>query len=252
MTRAIAPVAAEIIAGRPPTIGDRDRHRERGEQPDARVDPGDDRERDRLGDQRQRDDEAGQHLGAQACRMVQRVADGRQCVRVDRTRHRAGHDHLDPRVSLEGVGRAADPGNGSEQRGQGRRRCRRRTCGLDPAGSRWIHFTAWPVRPGPDSSAARCSVGHTGAVTASPALEPASLGRPWLGLEVLIVLAISRPVRRLLGAADHRTADPWGGAQSQTSTLNASVIPDRPWLDLAYQLVGIAFAVVPPCWSSTC
>jgi membrane protease YdiL (CAAX protease family) len=31
----------------------------------------------------------------------------------------------------------------------------------------------------------------------------------------------------------------------QTSTLNPSATPDRPWLDLAYQLVGIAFALVP-------
>jgi membrane protease YdiL (CAAX protease family) len=31
----------------------------------------------------------------------------------------------------------------------------------------------------------------------------------------------------------------------QTSTLNSSVTPDRPWLDLAYQLAGIGFAVVP-------
>ena len=31
----------------------------------------------------------------------------------------------------------------------------------------------------------------------------------------------------------------------QTSTLNPSVTPDRPWLDLTYQLVNIAFALVP-------
>ena len=31
----------------------------------------------------------------------------------------------------------------------------------------------------------------------------------------------------------------------QTSTLNASATPDRPWLDLAYQLIGIGFALVP-------
>ena len=31
----------------------------------------------------------------------------------------------------------------------------------------------------------------------------------------------------------------------QTSTLNASATPDRPWLDLTYQLAGIAFALVP-------
>ena len=31
----------------------------------------------------------------------------------------------------------------------------------------------------------------------------------------------------------------------QTSTLNASVTPDRPWLDLTYQLVSIGFNLVP-------
>jgi uncharacterized protein len=31
----------------------------------------------------------------------------------------------------------------------------------------------------------------------------------------------------------------------QTTALNVSVTPDRPWLDLSYQLVGILFAVVP-------
>ena len=32
---------------------------------------------------------------------------------------------------------------------------------------------------------------------------------------------------------------------AQTSTLNNSVTPDRPWLDLAYQLVGVGLGVVP-------
>lgn len=32
---------------------------------------------------------------------------------------------------------------------------------------------------------------------------------------------------------------------SQTSAMNSSVTPDRPWLDLAYQLVGIGVALVP-------
>ena len=31
----------------------------------------------------------------------------------------------------------------------------------------------------------------------------------------------------------------------QTSAMNSSVTPDRPWLDLAYQLVGIGLAVIP-------
>lgn len=32
---------------------------------------------------------------------------------------------------------------------------------------------------------------------------------------------------------------------AQTTTMNSSVTPDRPWLDLAYQLVGIGLALVP-------
>jgi len=32
---------------------------------------------------------------------------------------------------------------------------------------------------------------------------------------------------------------------SQTTAMNSSVTPDRPWLDLAYQLTGIVIAVVP-------
>ena len=31
----------------------------------------------------------------------------------------------------------------------------------------------------------------------------------------------------------------------QTTAMNSSVTPDRPWLDLAYQLVGIVLALVP-------
>src|SRR3712207_495269 len=31
----------------------------------------------------------------------------------------------------------------------------------------------------------------------------------------------------------------------QTSTLNPSVTPDRPWLDLTYQLIGIGFGLMP-------
>ena len=31
----------------------------------------------------------------------------------------------------------------------------------------------------------------------------------------------------------------------QTSALNQAVTPDRPWLDLAYQLAGIGLGVVP-------
>lgn len=42
--------------------GDRDRHGERGVQADLGIDPGDNRERDRLGDQRERDNQPGKQL----------------------------------------------------------------------------------------------------------------------------------------------------------------------------------------------
>ena len=75
---------------------------------------------------------------------------------------------------------------------------------------------------------------------------PGRINNPRLGIEVLIVLAISlgqSGVYSVLRIVERMTR----GVQlnQQTSTLNASVTPDRPWLDLTYQLVGIAFAVVP-------
>lgn len=36
-----------------------------------------------------------------------------------------------------------------------------------------------------------------------------------------------------------------GGLSSQTAILNPSQAPGRPWLDLTYQLLGIAFGLVP-------
>jgi membrane protease YdiL (CAAX protease family) len=91
-------------------------------------------------------------------------------------------------------------------------------------------------------------VGQTGRVTALPSLDHGSTlsDRPRIGLEVMIVLAISlgqSGVYSVLRIIERMTR----GVQldQQTSTLNASVTPDRPWLDLAYQVVGIAFALVP-------
>ena len=57
--------------------GDDDGDRERGVEPDLGVDTGDDRERDRLGDERERDDEPAEHLGAQAGGGGEGVAEGR-------------------------------------------------------------------------------------------------------------------------------------------------------------------------------
>ena len=51
---------------RPPAgEGDHDRDRDRGVKPDARIDAGDDREADRFGDQRERDDDAGEDVGTE-------------------------------------------------------------------------------------------------------------------------------------------------------------------------------------------
>ena len=64
--------------------------------------------------------------------------------------------------------------------------------------------------------------------------------------EVLIVLGLSlgaSAIWSVLRIVERLTRPvPLG---QQTSSLNTSVTPDRPWLDLAYQLVGIGLALVP-------
>jgi membrane protease YdiL (CAAX protease family) len=70
--------------------------------------------------------------------------------------------------------------------------------------------------------------------------------RSLLGIEVVLVLAVSlgqSAVYSILRIIERMTRQV--ALNQQTSTLNPSVVPDRPWLDLSYQLVQIAFAVVP-------
>ncbi|HEY5455980.1 MAG TPA: CPBP family intramembrane glutamic endopeptidase [Acidothermaceae bacterium] len=65
--------------------------------------------------------------------------------------------------------------------------------------------------------------------------------------EVWIVLAISlgaSGVGALLALIDDLTKK-HVALSSQSTTLNGSVTPDRPWLDLAFQLFGIATGLVP-------
>ncbi|MCW2809931.1 MAG: hypothetical protein JWP61_389 [Friedmanniella sp.] len=70
--------------------------------------------------------------------------------------------------------------------------------------------------------------------------------RTRLGVEVVVVLALSlgqSGVYSVLRIVERLTRGvPLG---QQTSTLNASATPDRPWLDLTYQLVGIGFNLAP-------
>jgi membrane protease YdiL (CAAX protease family) len=77
-------------------------------------------------------------------------------------------------------------------------------------------------------------------------LRPAARPAPRLGWEIIIVLALSlgqSAVYSILRIIERLTRPV--PLSQQTSTLNQSVTPDRPWLDLTYQLAGIAFAVVP-------
>jgi membrane protease YdiL (CAAX protease family) len=83
-----------------------------------------------------------------------------------------------------------------------------------------------------------------GSVTAPPLAPSATRSR--LGYEVWIVLAISlgqSAVYSVLRIIERLTRGV--ALNQQSSTLNPSVTPDRPWLDLTYQLVAIAFALVP-------
>ncbi|NEB90733.1 CPBP family intramembrane glutamic endopeptidase [Streptomyces bauhiniae] len=64
--------------------------------------------------------------------------------------------------------------------------------------------------------------------------------------ETLIVLALSlgaSGVSALISFIGSVTKP--GGLKDQAATLNASAAPGRPWLDLAWQLFGIASALVP-------
>lgn len=79
-----------------------------------------------------------------------------------------------------------------------------------------------------------------------PATPHTSLSRRTLVTETLLVLGVSlgaSVIWSVLSILRKLTApEPLA---SQTTSMNTSVTPDRPWLDLAYQLAGIALALVP-------
>ncbi|MFG3498916.1 CPBP family intramembrane glutamic endopeptidase [Streptomyces sp. NPDC047928] len=75
---------------------------------------------------------------------------------------------------------------------------------------------------------------------------PEGLGGRGLRSETLIVLALSlgaSAVSSLISFVGSLTKP--GGLKDQAATLNGSYAPGRPWLDLAWQLFGIATALVP-------
>jgi membrane protease YdiL (CAAX protease family) len=70
--------------------------------------------------------------------------------------------------------------------------------------------------------------------------------RRTLFTETVLVLGVSlgaSGIWSLLSLVDKLTRQV--ALNKQTTAMNSSVTPDRPWLDLAYQLVGIALALVP-------
>src|SRR5580765_6543648 len=77
------------------------------------------------------------------------------------------------------------------------------------------------------------------------AVVPAPTRRT-LVIETALVLGVSlgmNGVYALLSLVNKLTRNV--PLNQQTTAMNSSVTPDRPWLDLAYQLAGIGFALVP-------
>lgn len=78
----------------------------------------------------------------------------------------------------------------------------------------------------------------TGTVVPAPDRRP--------GLEVLLILGVSlgqSAAYSILSLAEKLTREV--PLSQQTTTMNSSVTPDRPWLDLSYQVAGIVFPLVP-------
>lgn len=71
-------------------------------------------------------------------------------------------------------------------------------------------------------------------------------GRRRLGIEMVVVLGLSlgqSAVYSVLSIWDKMTREVALG--SQMTTMNTSRTPDRPWLDLAYQVAGTLFPLMP-------
>lgn len=77
-----------------------------------------------------------------------------------------------------------------------------------------------------------------------PAVLERTAHRP--GIDLLLVLGVSlgqSAIYSILSIIEKLTRNV--PLNQQTTSMNNSVVPDRPWLDLAYQLAGIVFPLVP-------
>lgn len=66
----------------------------------------------------------------------------------------------------------------------------------------------------------------------------------WTELAIVLLLSLGRSaIYSVVSLVSALTAP--GPLSSQAANLNTTLAPDRPWLDLTYQLLRIAFALVP-------
>ncbi len=92
-------------------------------------------------------------------------------------------------------------------------------------------------------SPAPTDAGEVGAVGVP---RPSPLPRGQLLVETWVVLGLSlgaSAIWSVLAIIDKLTINV--ALSQQTTAMNSSVTPNRPWLDLTYKLVGIALALVP-------
>ncbi|MEO9323954.1 type II CAAX endopeptidase family protein [Nocardioides sp. C4-1] len=92
----------------------------------------------------------------------------------------------------------------------------------------------------------RAETGPSSGVPEQPGPSALLPSRGLLYAELVIVLAMSlgrSGVYSVVRIIEDATAP--GGLAAQTTTMNTSVRPDRPYFDLTYQLLGVLFAVVP-------
>lgn len=81
--------------------------------------------------------------------------------------------------------------------------------------------------------------------TMPPVTVPVATKRTWL-VETALVMGVSlgeSAIYSILSIIEKTTRHV--ALNQQTTSINSSVTPDRPWLDLAYQLAGVGFGVLP-------
>lgn len=73
------------------------------------------------------------------------------------------------------------------------------------------------------------------------------LPRGLLRIEIIVVLGVSLGASAIWSVLSiiRKLTDPEVPLNQQTTSMNSSVVPDRPWLDLAFQVANIVLPVMP-------